>query len=224
MLIKEGDDADESREQTAVDDRTKLLSVRLHSAIVAGASLKQAVAVQLLTLGCLCLSFIWQKNELRLAKETRVRTSFGLGSVTDYRSPNDSYAVQLDCGSVGYFQAKDVACVDLRLLSKVPKPLSAERIYDEFQGRITRDDALVLSLKAKQTYRQLQIFCEQHAEAISFISTNASYGDQYTSSSFAAGPQLFGRYPTFKSCKRERANALEGDGSVCEGDARERPA
>ncbi|EGZ10318.1 hypothetical protein PHYSODRAFT_523112 [Phytophthora sojae] len=122
----------------------------------------------------------YQKNELRLAKETRVRTSFGLGSVTDYRSPNDSYAVQLDCGSVGYFQAKDVACVDLRLLSKVPKPLSAERIYDEFQGRITRDDALVLSLKAKQTYRQLQIFCEQHAEAISFISTNASYGDQYT--------------------------------------------
>lgn len=47
VLIKEGDDADESREQTAVDDRTKLLSVRLHSAIVAGASLKQAVAVQL---------------------------------------------------------------------------------------------------------------------------------------------------------------------------------
>ncbi|GMF34774.1 unnamed protein product [Phytophthora lilii] len=81
---------------------------------------------------------------------------------------------------VGYFQAKDVSCVDLRLLAKVPKPLSAERIYEEFQGRITRDDALVLSLKAKQTYRQLQVFCEQHAEAISFISTNAAYGDQYT--------------------------------------------
>uniref|UniRef100_H3H059 PDZ domain-containing protein n=1 Tax=Phytophthora ramorum TaxID=164328 RepID=H3H059_PHYRM len=121
-----------------------------------------------------------QKEELRLAKETRVRTSFGLGTITDYRRANDSYAVQLDGGSVGYLQAQDVSCVDLRLLAKVPKPLSADRIYDEFQGRITRDDALVLSLKAKQAYRQLQIFCEQHAEAISFISTNASYGDQYS--------------------------------------------
>ncbi|KAF1781422.1 BPI/LBP/Plunc family [Phytophthora cactorum] len=104
------------------------------------------------------------KEELRLAQETRVRTIFGLGTITDYRSSNDSYAVQLDCGSVGYFQATDVSCVDLRLLAKVPKPLSAEKIYEEFQGRITRDDAL------------------QHAEAISFISTNASYGDQYTRS------------------------------------------
>ncbi|KAE9333167.1 hypothetical protein PF008_g14591 [Phytophthora fragariae] len=136
----------DGQEQTATDQRTKLLS----------------------------------KEELRLAKETRVRTSFGLGSVAGYRSSNDSYAVQLDCSSVGYFQAKDVACVDLRLLAKVPKPLSADRIYEEFQGRITRDDAQVLSLKAKQTYRQLQIFCEQHAETISLISTNASYGDQYT--------------------------------------------
>ncbi|KAG3047576.1 hypothetical protein JG687_00013409 [Phytophthora cactorum] len=122
------------------------------------------------------------KEELRLAQETRVRTIFGLGTITDYRSSNDSYAVQLDCGSVGYFQATDVSCVDLRLLAKVPKPLSAEKIYEEFQGRITRDDALVLSLRAKQTYHQLQVFCEQHAEAISFISTNASYGDQYTRS------------------------------------------
>ena len=88
--------------------------------------------------------------------------------------------MQLDCGSVGYLRAKNVACVDLRLLAKVPKPLSAERIYDEFQGRITRDDAVLLSLKAKQTYDQLQTFCEQHANIISFISTNASYGDQYT--------------------------------------------
>ncbi|ETI54633.1 hypothetical protein L917_02384 [Phytophthora nicotianae] len=120
------------------------------------------------------------KEELRLANETRIRTSFGLGTVTDYRNSNDSYAVQLDCGSIGYFQTKDVSCVDLRLLAKVPKPLSAERIYEEFQGRITRDDAKVLSQRAKQTYHLLQVFCEQHAEAISFISTNASYGDQYT--------------------------------------------
>ncbi|KAL3658759.1 hypothetical protein V7S43_016128 [Phytophthora oleae] len=120
------------------------------------------------------------KEELRLAKETRVRTIFGLGTVEDYRSFNDSYAVRLDCGSVGFFQAKDVSCVDLRLLEKVPKPFSAERIYEEFQGRITRDDALVLSLRAKQTYQHLQDFCEQHAEAISFISTNAAYGDEYT--------------------------------------------
>ncbi|RLN63538.1 hypothetical protein BBJ29_002866 [Phytophthora kernoviae] len=122
----------------------------------------------------------FSKEDLRLAKDTRVRTTFGLGSITDYRKKNDSYAVQLDCGSVGFFQAKDVSCVDLRLLSKIPKPLSAERIYDEFQGRITHDDALILSRKAKQTYHQVQIFCEQHAEAISFISTNASYGDQYS--------------------------------------------
>ncbi|KAG7393073.1 hypothetical protein PHYPSEUDO_012408 [Phytophthora pseudosyringae] len=157
-----GDAQDEEQEEAAVDQRTKLLPV----------------FVQLLLLLLLC--FPWQLEELRLAKDTRVRTSFGLGAIMGYRASNDSYAVQLDCGSVGYLQAKDVSCVDLRLLAKVPKPLSAERIYEEFQGRITRDDALVLSAKAKQTYRQLQIFCEQHAEAISFISTNASYGDQYT--------------------------------------------
>ncbi|KAF4317768.1 hypothetical protein BBO99_00007763 [Phytophthora kernoviae] len=98
----------------------------------------------------------FSKEDLRLAKDTRVRTIFGLGSITDYRKKNDSYAVQLDCGSVGFFQAKDVSCVDLRLLSKIPKPLSAERIYDEFQGRITHDDALMLSRKAKQTYHQGQ--------------------------------------------------------------------
>ncbi|RLN14835.1 hypothetical protein BBJ28_00010675 [Nothophytophthora sp. Chile5] len=94
--------------------------------------------------------------------------------------PNDSYAVQLDGGSMGFFQAKDVSCVDMRLLSKVPKPLTAEQIYEEFQGRITHDDALALSLKAKQMYSQVQLLCERHSEAISFISTNASYGDQYT--------------------------------------------
>ncbi|CAH0492045.1 unnamed protein product [Peronospora farinosa] len=120
------------------------------------------------------------KEELRLTKETRVRTSFGLGNIINYNSSHDLYVVQLDCGSVGYLRAQDVACVDLRLLAKVPKPLSAERIYDEFQGRITRDDAALLSLKAKQTYDRLQMFCEQHANTISFISTNASYGDQYT--------------------------------------------
>ncbi|KAG7396740.1 hypothetical protein PHYBOEH_001864 [Phytophthora boehmeriae] len=123
---------------------------------------------------------LFSKENLRLAKDIRVRTSFGLGSIIDYRITNDSYVVQLDCGSVGFFRAEDVACVDLRLLSKFPKPLSAERIYDEFEGRITHDDALMLRLKAKQTYQQVQIFCEQHAKAISFISTNASYGDQYT--------------------------------------------
>ncbi|RLN92063.1 hypothetical protein BBJ28_00009761 [Nothophytophthora sp. Chile5] len=96
------------------------------------------------------------------------------------RKLNDSYAVQLDGGSMGFFQAKDVSCVDLRLLSKVPKPLTAEQIYEEFQGRITHDDALALSLKAKQMYSQVQLLCERHSEAISFISTNASYGDQYT--------------------------------------------
>uniref|UniRef100_M4BQN0 PDZ domain-containing protein n=1 Tax=Hyaloperonospora arabidopsidis (strain Emoy2) TaxID=559515 RepID=M4BQN0_HYAAE len=90
--------------------------------------------------------------------------------------------VQLDCGGVGYMQAKDVSCIDLRLLAKVPRPLSAERIYEEFQGRITRDDAVMMSCKTKEVYRQLQRFCEQNAEAISYITANASYGDQYVKS------------------------------------------
>ncbi|CAI5709925.1 unnamed protein product [Hyaloperonospora brassicae] len=122
------------------------------------------------------------KDELRVAKGTRVRTSFGLGSITDYRVINDSYVVQLDYGGVGHLQAKDVLCIDLRLLAKVPKPLSAERIFEEFQGKITRDDAVLLSCKAKEAYQQLQQFCEQNAEAISFVTTNASYGDQYVKS------------------------------------------
>ncbi|CAI5744714.1 unnamed protein product [Peronospora destructor] len=144
----------EEKVQKVSDDRTKLLTVREFTML--------------------------SKEELRLTEETRVRTSFGLGNIINYKSSNDLYAVQLDCGSVGYLRAKNVACVDLRLLAKVPKPLSAERMYDEFQGRITRDDAVLLSLKAKQTYDHFRMFCEQHANTISFISTNASYGDQYT--------------------------------------------
>ncbi|CEG41190.1 PDZ domain [Plasmopara halstedii] len=118
-------------------------------------------------------------EKLRLAEKTRVRTSFGLGTITVYQNLNDSYAVQLDSGNVGYFQAENVSCVDLRLLAKIPKPLSAHRIYEDFQGRISRDDAQMLSFKANEMYGKVQSFCEQHAEAISFVSTNAAYGDQY---------------------------------------------
>lgn len=70
--------------------------------------------------------------------------------------------------------------MDLRLLDKLPKPLSADEIFRQFEGRITRDDAHVLSAKAHETYRRVQQFCEQHAETISFLSTNATYGDQYS--------------------------------------------
>ena len=117
-----------------------------------------------------------------MAKGTRVRTTMGLGIILDYRISRDLYMVQLDCGGVGYMQAKDVSCIDLRLLAKVPRPLSAERIYEEFQGRITRDDAVMMSCKTKEVYRQLQRFCEQNAEAISYITANESYGDQYVKS------------------------------------------
>lgn len=96
------------------------------------------------------------------------------------RAEDDSYAIRLDFGGVGYIQARDVTCVDLRLLSRIPKPLSADQIFEEFQGRISRDDALALHQRAEQTYRQLQSFCEQHADTISFISTNAAYGGQYS--------------------------------------------
>lgn len=77
-------------------------------------------------------------------------------------------------------QLSGVSSVDLRLLSKIPKPLSADQIYAEFDGRISHEDAQALSLKAEQTYVQIEGFCEQHAEVISFLSTNATYGDQYS--------------------------------------------
>lgn len=77
-------------------------------------------------------------------------------------------------------QPNDVSCVDLRLLKKVPKPLSADEIFRQFEGRITREDAQLLSEKAHSTYQRVQQFCEQHAETISFLSTNATYGDQYS--------------------------------------------
>lgn len=79
-----------------------------------------------------------------------------------------------------YSQPNDVSCVDLRLLEKVPKPLSADEIFRQFEGRITREDAQLLSEKAHSTYQRVQQFCEQHAETISFLSTNATYGDQYS--------------------------------------------
>lgn len=79
-----------------------------------------------------------------------------------------------------YSQPNDVSCVDLRLLEKVPKPLSADEIFWQFEGRITREDAQLLSEKAHSTYQRVQQFCEQHAETISFLSTNATYGDQYS--------------------------------------------
>lgn len=68
----------------------------------------------------------------------------------------------------------------MRLLKRIPKPLSADKIYEEFQGRISREDALVLSRRAEETYRRVTTFCEQHADTISFISTNAEYGGQYS--------------------------------------------
>jgi hypothetical protein len=100
--------------------------------------------------------------------------------LTDCRAEDDSYAIRLDFGGVGYIQVRDVTYVDLRLLSRIPKPLSADQIFEEFQGRISREDALALHQRAEQTYCQLQSFCEQHADTISFISTNAAYGGQYS--------------------------------------------
>lgn len=38
----------------------------------------------------------------------------------------------------------------------------------------------MLSAKAHATYARVQRFCEAHAETISFLSTNATYGDQYS--------------------------------------------
>lgn len=81
---------------------------------------------------------------------------------------------------LGNVQSQEVSCVDLRLLEKVPKPLSADEIFKQFEGRITLDDAQVLSEKAHKTYRRVQQFCEQHAETISFLSMNATFGDQYS--------------------------------------------
>ncbi|KAF1319458.1 hypothetical protein FI667_g13221, partial [Globisporangium splendens] len=121
-----------------------------------------------------------RKHELRLAPRTRVRTKLGLGVILEYRKASDSYAVKLDFGGIGYIVPQDVSCVDLRLLEKVPKPLSAEQIVVQFEGRVTLEDAKVLSEKAHETYRRVQRFCEQHAETISFLSTNATYGDQYS--------------------------------------------
>ncbi|KAF1319402.1 hypothetical protein FI667_g13175, partial [Globisporangium splendens] len=121
-----------------------------------------------------------RKHELRLAPRTRVRTKLGLGVILEYRKASDSYAVKLDFGGIGYIVPQDVSCVDLRLLEKVPKPLSAEQIVTQFEGRVTLEDAKVLSEKAHETYRRVQRFCEQHAETISFLSTNATYGDQYS--------------------------------------------
>ncbi|TYZ67630.1 hypothetical protein PybrP1_011407 [[Pythium] brassicae (nom. inval.)] len=121
-----------------------------------------------------------RKHELRLAPGARVRTKLGLGIVTAYRQESDSYAVQLDFGGVGYLVPASVACVDLRLLEKLPQPLSADAIFQQFDGRVSRADAAALSAKAHATYARVQRFCEQHAETISFLSTNATYGDQYS--------------------------------------------
>jgi hypothetical protein len=70
--------------------------------------------------------------------------------------------------------------MDLRLLARVPKPMSAEAIYEEFQGRITHEDAAQLHAKAQKTYATIQSLCEANADTISFLSTNITYSDQYS--------------------------------------------
>ncbi|DBA03088.1 TPA: hypothetical protein N0F65_003335 [Lagenidium giganteum] len=120
------------------------------------------------------------KHQLRLAADTRVKTKFGLGDVTAFRADNDSYVIKLDFGGIAYVQANDVSPVDLRFLARVPRPLSSQEIFEELEGRVTMEEAEQLSAMAKKTYRSIQKLCEQHAEAISFISTNASYGNQYS--------------------------------------------
>jgi hypothetical protein len=108
-----------------------------------------------------------------------VRTLFSLGTIALYRKESNSYVVDLDFGGIGYIMPKDITAIDMRLLSKVPKPVSAEKIYEKFQGRISQEEAQALYLMAQNSYRSIEKFFEEHAQAISLITTNALYTPEY---------------------------------------------
>lgn len=50
-----------------------------------------------------------QRDSLRLAPTTRVRTSYGLGAVVVYRGVSDSYVVDLDFGASAYLAVRTLS-------------------------------------------------------------------------------------------------------------------
>ncbi|OQR92191.1 hypothetical protein ACHHYP_03963 [Achlya hypogyna] len=118
---------------------------------------------------------------LRLACRTRCRTPFGFGSVVSYRPDSDSYAVALDSNATAYLRARDVSALDLRLLDKIPKPLSAAQVLAEFQGRLSPEQAEALSAAGENAYLTLRAYCEKNAGALTSLSATVAHGRDYSS-------------------------------------------
>ncbi|OQS04708.1 hypothetical protein THRCLA_03073 [Thraustotheca clavata] len=119
-------------------------------------------------------------TEIRLACHTRCRTLFGLGSIVNYRASNDSYTVLLDSNATAYLQARDVVAVDLRLLDKIPKPLSVDQVMAEFHGRLSRKQAEALSAAGENAYLTMRSYCEKNTSTLTSISTTLNYGKEYS--------------------------------------------
>ncbi|ETW07582.1 hypothetical protein H310_02064 [Aphanomyces invadans] len=124
--------------------------------------------------------FLESKSVL-LAVRTRCRTKFGLGVVTNYRREDGFYVVLLDSNATAFLNASDVSAVDLRLLGKIPKPLSTDQILAEFNGRITYQQAQALSAAGENAYLTVRAYCEKNAASLSSIASTFNYSADYTS-------------------------------------------
>ncbi|KAF0692614.1 Aste57867_16317 [Aphanomyces stellatus] len=119
-------------------------------------------------------------KQVRLAVRTRCRTKYGLGVITSYRKEDDFYVVMLDSNATAYLKASQVSAVDLRLLGKIPKPLSVDQIMAEFNGRVTLEQAQALSAAGENAYYTLRAYCEKNAGSLSSIASTFNYGADYT--------------------------------------------
>ncbi|KAH9132457.1 hypothetical protein LEN26_007414 [Aphanomyces euteiches] len=119
-------------------------------------------------------------KDVRLAARTRCRSKYGLGVVTNYRKEDDFYAIMLDCNATAFIKASEVTAVDLRLLNKIPKPLSPDQILAEFNGRINQKQAQALSAASENAYLTVRAYCEKNAASLSSIASTFHYGADYT--------------------------------------------
>ncbi|ETV86296.1 hypothetical protein, variant 3 [Aphanomyces astaci] len=121
-----------------------------------------------------------ESKYVRLAARTRCRTKFGLGVVTQYRHDDGFYVVLLDSNATAFLKASSVSAVDLRLLGKIPKPLSADQILAEFNGRLTQQQADALAAAGENAYLTVRAYCEKNASSLSSIASTFNYGADYT--------------------------------------------
>jgi len=58
--------------------------------------------------------------------------------------------------------------------------LTSDQIYDECNGRLSREQTNALCAAGENAYLTLRAYCEKNAGSLSTISTNINYGKEYS--------------------------------------------